>query len=98
MVISSYSLPPRGPARDALLSIARRALAPGGTLIVGEWDADAAVGGDPDHFATLAEVTAALVDLEIVRAESVDADPRIPGREDVRTGAWRAVKVVARRP
>ena len=98
LVIISYSLPPRGPARDALLSIGRRALAPGGTLIVGEWDADAAVGGDPDHFATLAEVTAALVDLEIVQAESIDADPRITGREEVRTGAWRAVKVVARRP
>ncbi|MDE0231851.1 MAG: class I SAM-dependent methyltransferase [bacterium] len=98
LVISSYSLPPRGPARDALLSIARRTLAPGGMLIVGEWDAEGAVGGDPDHFATLAELTAAFVDLVIVRAESVDADPRIPGREDVRNTAWRAVKVVARRP
>lgn len=97
LVLSSYSLPPRGPARDALLSNARRALAPGATLIVGEWDAEGAVGGDPDHFATLAELTAALADLDVVRAESVDADPRIRG-EDVSTGAWRAVKVVARRP
>ena len=97
LVIISYSLPPRGPVRDALLSVARRALAPGGTLIVGEWDAEAAAGGDPDHFATLAELTAALADTEIVRAESVDADPRIAGGEDVRSGAWRAVRVVARR-
>lgn len=98
LVISSYSLPPRGPARDALLSIACRSLAPGGTLTVGEWDADGAAGGDPDHYATLTELTDALVDLEIVRAESVDADPGIGGRADVRTGAWRAVQVVARRP
>jgi len=98
LVVISYSLPPRGPARDALLAIAGRSLAPGGTLIVGEWDAEGAVGGDPDHFATLAELTAALADLEVVRAESVDADPRIADREDVRTGAWRAVRVVARRP
>ena len=98
LVVISYSLPPRGSARDALLAMAGRSLAPGGTLIVGEWDATGAVGGDPDHFATLAELTAALADLEVVRAESVDADPRIADREDVRTGAWRAVRVVARRP
>ena len=98
LVVISYSLPPRGSARDALLAIAGRYLAPGGTLIVGEWDGDAAVGGDPDHYATLAELTAALSDLEVVRAESVDADPRIVGREDASAGAWRAVKVVARRP
>ena len=98
LVISSFSLPPRGTGRDALLSIACRALAPEGTLVVGEWDAEAAAGGNPDHFATLDELTSALSDLEVVRAESVDADPRIPGGKDVRTGAWRAVKVVARRP
>lgn len=98
LVISSYSLPPRGPARDSLLSIARRSLAPGGTLIVGEWDAEAAVGGHPDHFATLAELTSALADLEVVQAGSVTADPRILGGENVRAGTWRAVKVVGRRP
>jgi len=98
LVIISYSLPPRGPARNVLLSIASRSLAPGGTLIVGEWDGEVAVGGDPDHFATLAELTDALADLEVVRAESIDADPRIGGQEDVREGTWRVVKVVARRP
>lgn len=97
LVIISYSLPPRGPHRDTLLSVARRALAPGGTLVVGEWDAKAAAGGDPDHFATLAELTAALAGTEIVRAVSVDADPRLGGGADVRSGAWRAVRVVARR-
>ena len=98
LVIISYSLPPRGSARDVLLSAAGRSLAPGGTLVVGEWDAEAAAGGDSDHFATLAELTAALADLEVVRAESVAADPRIPGLEGAITGAWHAVKVVARRP
>ena len=97
LVIISYSLPPRGPSRDALLSVARRALAPGGLLIVGEWDGEAAVGGDPDHFTTLTELTAALADLEIMRADSVDADPGLLGRKDERTGTWRAVMVVARR-
>lgn len=97
LVIISYSLPPRGPDRNTLLSVARRALAPGGTLVVGEWDAETAAGGDPGHFASLAELTAALADTEIVRAESVDAGPRIGGGEDVRSGAWRAVRVVARR-
>ena len=97
LVIILYSLPPRGPHRDTLLSVARRALAPGGTLVVGEWDADVAAGGDPDHFATLAELTAALADTEILLAESVDAGPRVGGGEDVRSGAWRAVRVVARR-
>lgn len=97
LVIISYSLPPRGPSRDALLATARRALAPGGLLVVGEWDGRVASGGDPDHFVTLEELTVALSDLEIIRAETVDADPRLSGQAEETPGWWGAVIVVARR-
>ncbi|WP_314253532.1 hypothetical protein [Streptomyces sp. DSM 40907] len=37
-VVSSYALPPRGPARTATLATAAAALAPGGIPTLGEWD------------------------------------------------------------
>ncbi len=106
LVVSSYALPPRGAARNALLATAVEALAPGGLLIVGEWDAEGATGGNPDLFVALAELTAALADLEIIRAESVIAESHDLadhqpgpgggcGREESRS--WRAVVVVAHR-
>ena len=97
LVVSSYALPPRGAPRDTLLAAARKALAPGGLLIVGEWDTEGASGGDPDHFATLGALTAALAGLEIIRSESVQADPHNRGRNSEENRSWRAVVVVARR-
>ena len=98
LVINCFALPPRGNARGTLLVAARKALAPGGLLIVGEWDIEGASGGDPDHFATLAELTAALAGLEIIRSESVHADPHHPGPTDEEDLSWRAVIVAARNP
>ncbi len=97
LVVSSYALPPRGAARNTLLANARKALAPGGLLIVGEWDAEQASGGDPNHFATLGELTAALAGLEIIGKESVQTDPHNSGRNGEENRSWGAVVVVARR-
>lgn len=111
LVVSSYALPGRGPDRDAALHTLRTALAPGGTLVIGDWDAAYMDWGTPDDFVTVEQVTDALDGLEIIRAESVPApahdhdrdDPgehAVPGEHAIDLGAteWRAVIVIARRP
>ena len=94
LVVCSYSLPPRGRDRQALLATAVQALAPGGVLVVGEWEAS---GGAPNHFPTLSELTDALSDLEIIRAESVNSDPHLVLGTSA-AGSWPSVVVTARRP
>lgn len=93
LVVSLFALPPRGQARSALLSRCQQALAPGGMLIVGEWER---VDDRPDPYVSPVELIAALSDLEILRAEWVNADPeRNSRREGLRS--WPAVLVTARR-
>ncbi|MFE1776662.1 SAM-dependent methyltransferase [Streptomyces sp. NPDC059008] len=93
-VLSSYALPPRGPARTATLATLASALAPGGTLAMGEWDEEACDWGNPGELATLAELTQSFtgLGLDIVRAER-QVVPRIqhPGEDH-------AVIVIARKP
>ena len=93
LVISLFALPPRGPARGALLTLAQESLAPGGLLAVGEWES---TDTHPGGYLTLAELTAALSDLEIIRAETINADPDRCSTESPRS--WPAVLVSARRP
>ena len=93
LVISVFALPPRGPGRDVVLAMAQESLAPGGILIVGEWET---TDTHPDGYLTLAELTAALSDLEIIRAETINADPDRCFTESSRL--WLAVLVSARRP
>lgn len=45
--LSSYALPPRGPGRAATLATLATALAPGGILVLGEWDEEACAWGRP---------------------------------------------------
>ncbi|WP_171053234.1 SAM-dependent methyltransferase [Streptomyces marianii] len=92
--VSSYALPPRGPARTATLAVLATALAPGGTLALGEWDEEACDWAEPGDLVTLAELTEALtgLGLDVVRAER-RVVPRIqhPGEDH-------AVIVIARKP
>ncbi len=91
LILISYALPPRGPDRTRVLSLAAGHLAPAGTLIVGEWHGE---GDHPDHIATPTELAGALAHLEIVSAEWVRVPPEgYTGDRD----RWRAVIVVARR-
>lgn len=91
LVVSLFALPPRGPDRDALMSLAKQALAPGGLIVVGEWETIDSYDG---RYVTLSELTDALSDLEIIRAEAVDADPDMSRGEPI---SWPAVVVTARR-
>lgn len=94
LVYCLFALPPRGRARDALISAAGKALSPGGLLIVGEWER---IDAGPHRYVTISELIAALRDLEIIRAELVDADPEW-SQEQVGLRSWPAVLVTAGSP
>ncbi|MGW8974815.1 class I SAM-dependent methyltransferase [Streptomyces platensis] len=70
-VLSSYALPPRGPARTATLATLAAALAPGAVLSLGEWDEEACDWGETGDLVTLDEMRTGLagLGLEILRAE-----------------------------
>ena len=76
LVYSSWALPPRGPGRDRLLDMAAAAVAPGGTLILLEFDVSMeGVPGFPITAADLVspdEIRAHLTGFTIQRAEVVD--------------------------
>ena len=71
LVISTYALPSRGPGRVHALSVARDAVAPGGTLLIADFDASLADSGwmAPDHLVSLEELTEALPGFELDEAE-----------------------------
>ena len=92
LVLSLFALPPRGAVRTALLSRCKLALAPGGMLIVGEWER---MDGHREPYVTPGELTEALWGLDILRVESVNADPELDDRcSGLRH--WRAVLATAR--
>ncbi len=77
LVVSAYALPPRGAQRDAALAVARRALAPGGTLVVAEWHASMAEHWSflrPEELASRREVTASLAGLAIERSDLLETE------------------------
>ncbi|MFJ6785628.1 methyltransferase domain-containing protein [Streptomyces yangpuensis] len=99
-VLSSYALPPRGPARTATLAAAAAALAPGGILALGEWDEDACSWGADGELVTLDEMRTHLsgLGLEILRAERLRVPlHQHPGHEQ-QPAEEAAVIVVARKP
>ncbi|MGW2632746.1 class I SAM-dependent methyltransferase [Streptomyces chattanoogensis] len=105
LVLSSYALPPRGPARTATLATAVAAVAPGGILVIGEWDEEGCTWGAPGELVTLDELRSHLADLELLRAERLRVPlHRHPGYEhaegsrDEGHGTDAAVHVWARRP
>ena len=71
LVISTYALPSRGPGRVHALSVARDAVAPGGTLLIADFDASLADSGwmAPDHLVSLEELNEALPGFELDEAE-----------------------------
>lgn len=71
LVISTYALPPRGPGRLHTLSVARDAVAPGGLLLVAEFEASLAESGWmlAEHLVELEELTEALPGFELDVAE-----------------------------
>jgi trans-aconitate methyltransferase len=92
LVVSLFALPPRGHARNAVLLRAQQALAPGGMLIVGEWER---MDNRPEPYVGAEELTAALSDLDILRAEIVNADPE-KDRQQAGSRLWPAVLITAR--
>ncbi len=71
LVISTYALPSRGPGRVHALTVARDAVAPGGTLLIADFDEALADSGwmAPDHLISLDEITEALPGFEFDEAE-----------------------------
>ncbi len=71
LVISTYALPSRGPGRVHALTVARDAVAPGGTLLIADFDASLAASGwmAADHLVSLEEITEALPGFELDEAE-----------------------------
>lgn len=69
LVISSYALPSRGPSRTATLATATAAVAPGGSIVIAEWDGADADWGEPDLFVTPDELRQAVLGFAILRAE-----------------------------
>ncbi|MEU1312171.1 methyltransferase domain-containing protein [Streptomyces cinnamoneus] len=99
-VLSSYALPPRGPARTATLAAAAAALTPGGILTLGEWDEEGCAWGEDGDLVTLDEVHAYLagLGLDILRAERLRAPlHQHPGHEQ-QPADGAAVIVIARKP
>ena len=100
LVVSSYALPAQGSQRVAALAVARNALAPGGVLLVGEFDATAMSWGKRTDFVTVEEMGKALKGLAVIRIESVTTKPHDHGDHGStpHDGELRVVIAVARKP
>ena len=99
LVLFSYSIPPAGPAREGAMSKAIAALAPGGHLVITEFDAVSMTWGKPSDFATVDSMTKTLSGLEVVSVESVPTEPHQHGDFTSHTETKpRAVIGVARKP
>ena len=102
LTLISYALPSRGPVRDEALSTARDSLAPGGRLMIAEWDVRYAWWGSPDDYATRRELEEALAGLQEAEVAAVSVTwefspaHRLPGTR--RPGRRRAWHAAARRP
>ncbi|WP_432039234.1 hypothetical protein [Streptomyces cucumeris] len=113
-VLSSYALPPRGPARTATLTTLAAtlttlaatlttlaaALAPGAVLALGEGDEEACDWGKPGGLATFDELTEAFtgLGLQIVRAEHRQISMHQHPGHEQEPAEGHAVIVIARRP
>lgn len=102
LVISTYALP-GGTASEQVLQTAVAALAPGGTLIVAEWDRSMAPiwGFDPDELVTPEMIAALLPDLVVERAEVKRVEDMFAPANDPRGHAGTAANIAfvrARKP
>lgn len=96
LVLSTYALPPRGPGRVHALTTAREAVAPGGTVLIAEFDHSLADTGwmAAEDLVTLEEITGMLPGFHLVRAQ-VHVTAHTHGEE---TNELPIVIVVARPP
>jgi SAM-dependent methyltransferase len=102
LVLSTYSLPGRERSKRALQT-AQKALAPGGTLLVAEWDSSMAEpwGFGEGDLLSPDQIAALLPGLEIEKAEVRRVADAFPSANDprARAGSWANVAFVrARRP
>lgn len=98
--LSSYALPPRGPARTATLTNVAAALAPGAVLALGEWDEEACDWGKPGDLATLNELTETFtrLGLQVLRAERRPVPSHQHPDHEQEPAEDHAVIVIARKP
>ena len=70
-VVSTYALPPAGKGREHALAVATRAVAPGGTILIAEFDVSLAATGwmAAENLASLDELTTAVAGFDIGLAE-----------------------------
>lgn len=108
LVVSNYALP-EGNTGRRVLATAISALAPGGSLVVTEWEPSMARrwGFDPEDFISLEDLVTAAGGLEIERAETIQVEAHDHGHASddnqrrqlmVTTPDWAAITVTARRP
>jgi 2-polyprenyl-3-methyl-5-hydroxy-6-metoxy-1,4-benzoquinol methylase len=71
LVINTYALPPRGPARTHALTVARDAVAPGGIALIAEFEVGLAASGwmSEDNLVRLEEVTEMFPGFHLDKAE-----------------------------
>ncbi len=76
LVVSTYALPPAGEHRRRVIQTAAEAVAPGGTLLMIEWDRSMAHKGfwEESDLVSVDELTASLGGLVVDRAELVEID------------------------
>lgn len=93
LVISTYALP-GGEDTKKVLQNALKALAPGGTLIISEWDRSMAEvwGFDENELPTPEEIVAMLPGLEIEKSGVLHIEDMFPDN-DLRASAGRGVNI-----
>ena len=71
LVVSTYAMPPSGPGRTNALTCARDTVAPGGTVIIAEFESSLADSGwmAAEQLVTLDEITDMLPGFELEQAE-----------------------------
>ncbi len=86
LVISTYALPVGRESQDRALQAAKQALAPGGILLVVEWERSSASAAafDPSELVSLDELTESLAGLTIEKAEVVAVDLQAHARREGR--------------
>lgn len=99
LVLISYAIPKTGGARETVIAHSYDHLKPGGTLIIGDFDATTMSWGKTDDLATVEGMTELLSRFDIVTVESIPTKPHHHGQFTSHSDdTARAVISVARKP
>ena len=99
LVLVSYAIPKVSGGRETAIAHSYDHLKPGGTLIVGDFDAATMSWGKPEDFATVDGMTELLSRFNIVSVESIPTKPHHHGEFTSHSDdTARAVISVARKP